>query len=138
MEMHDDATIAGLLALAIGLIKVIEVLVIWGMKKMKSGREGANGHVTLVQLDPSTSQALKEILEKVHDVHQISQVKDQDGIPMMYSSRSNNENVKQIALCLRDVSHCQERIVEKLDKMNDKLETISDNSKIAIKVLGDK
>lgn len=136
--MNDSATIAGLIALAVSLVKLLELFAAWALKKIQPAKDGSNGHVSLVQLDPITSQALRDILERVHDVSEIVKVKDRDGTPMVYSSRTNNDNVQQIATCLRDVSKCQERIVERLDKMDDKLSAVENNSDNMLKAVSRK
>lgn len=127
--MHDDVTVAALLAISIGLLKIVEKVIEWGFKKVSERNGNAvNTGITSVQLDPESARYFREIYEKAHDIHNTISIKDNDGVPMVYSSRSNNENVKDIALCLRDVSSSQERITSALDKIEDKIDIVNDKT----------
>lgn len=119
--MYNEAIIAALIAIVVSFAKIVEMCIGWFVGKFKK-KEGTNGHN--IHLDPETCRILRDIYEKSHDLFNVIGVKDSDGVPMVYSSRSNNENVQQIALILRDVVNTQERIVTCLDRMNEKVSKI--------------
>ena len=140
MDISNEATVAALLGLTIGLVKVIERLVDWALNSRKKSNgngvsNGTNGHKTYVQLDPETTAYLRELQEKIHDIHATVAVKDSEGIPMMYSSRANNEDIKQVALCLRDVSNNQERIAETLEKTSERIELLERGQDEVIRII---
>lgn len=86
--MHDDTTVAALIGLMWGLVKIIEKGVNWAISKKK-------GHVAsaIVQLDPQASAALVQILARVEKIEETVSVKDQDGIPLIYFPRSLEERI---------------------------------------------
>ena len=124
--MEQEATIAGLLALAMGLLKVLEVFGGWLVKKMSPDKEGSEKKVVVVQLDPEVSRLIHDTHDKVIRLHDINNVKDHDGIPLVYSSRTMAENVSAVAAAVRDVSSSQEKIVDVLKELDDKVEDNGD------------
>lgn len=118
MMAHDDTTVAMLIALAMGLMKVLEKFAEWAMSKMKKDK-GTNGHSA--KLDPETAMALKEI-------HDIVQLKDSDGVPLVYWPRSQTETQKEMAETLRDISRAQDKTVDRLELVADRLGDIVKNT----------
>jgi len=116
--MHDDATIAGLFALALGLVKLLEVMASWVSSKLK----GNSDSTIIVKLDPEASRMIRENNENVKELKSIVSVKDSDGTPMVYALRSTGEDIRDVANCIRDISNVQERIVENLDRLEDRIE----------------
>lgn len=124
MTGSDHALLGALMAMSVGLVKIIERLVDWMVEKKKKRLEdeeraakGTNGHSNghSAKLDEETAVALKEI-------HGIVSLKDQDGVPLVYWPRSQIATQKEIAETLCDINRSQ-------DKMVDRLETIATNTR---------
>lgn len=130
--MESEAIIAGLLALALGFIKVLEVFGTWFVKKLGPTKEKSD-KVVVVQLDPEVSRMIRDTHDRVHSMHDILTVKDHDGTPLVYSSRSMAENVSVVAAAARDISSSQERIVEILEKIDDNVDENGDALRQVIK-----
>lgn len=121
--MENPGTVGALLALAIGVVRLVETFAQWAYKKwVKRAEEdaegtGTNGHRNghSAKLDPETALALKEI-------HDTVTLKDSDGVPLVYWPRSQIDTQKDIAKTLQDISRSQ-------DKMVDRLQTIVDNTR---------
>lgn len=115
----DSAIVAGLVTLVIMLVKIVERLVDWGLKKVtrSSSRPSA-----VVQLDGETSKMLMETSRGVKDIHAVIGRVDADGAPMVYASRTSLEMLREIAGVLQDVAHTQERLAASLDRLDQKFE----------------
>lgn len=115
--MDSPGTMGALLALAVGVVKLLEKLTEWGFGKMRSRKNAANGHTNghSSHLDTETALVLKEI-------HGIVSIRDHDGVPLVYWPRSQIETQKEIAETLRDISRSN-------DKMVDRLEQVVDNTR---------
>ena len=125
--MESEATIAGLLALALGLVKVVEIFGTWAMKKMSPAKsEKSSEKVVVVQLDAEVSRMIRDTHDRVHTMHEVTNVRDHDGIPLVYSSRTTGENVSAVAAAVRDISSSQEKIVDVLKDLDEKVEENSD------------
>lgn len=116
--MENAGTVGMLLALAIGTVKLLEKVVEWGITKIKEKRskKGSNGHSNgnghSHSLDAKTIQALKEM-------HDIVQLRDSDGVPMVYWPRSQVDIQKEIVSTLHDINRSQDRMVDRLDQIAD-------------------
>lgn len=119
----DASTTAGLFALAMGLMKVLEIMATWLVKKMGPTKEKSE-KVLVVQLDPEVSRMIRDTHDNVHRMHDVLSVKDHDGVPMVYSSRTTAENVNSIAAAMRDVASAQERIAGVIEKIEDKVDDL--------------
>jgi hypothetical protein len=79
MSAESDPTVtAGLLALAMGLLKIIESLITWGFKKLTASKEKG---VTIVELSPEASQMIR-------DIHTTTTRVNDEGFPLVYGPRS--------------------------------------------------
>lgn len=108
---------ASLIAIGMGLIKIIEKLVEWGSKKIKK----ANGNgTTVVSLDPETSR----MLARVGHIDEIVSVRDNDGRPLVYSPRSMEENMDRVTDILKEVAASQMRVYSRMDENTEKLDEI--------------
>lgn len=125
--MEQEAIIAGLFALALGLVKVVEVSIAMIAKRVsgtKSEKVDKIDRVVVVQLDPEVSRLIRDTHDRVHTLHDIVNVKDHDGVPMVYSSRTMAENVTLIAAAMKDVSSSQERLADVMEKIEDKVDDL--------------
>lgn len=131
--MDEPTTLAALLALTMALVKVVERLIDVGMEKIKARRPRAASGVTVVQLDADTTHIIREIAQKSSDMHAILHVRDNDGAPLVYSSRSALSDVsdvlKEVVEAQREVvdaqknlAHTQERIIDRLETVEEKLD----------------
>lgn len=120
--MDSPGTMGMLLALALAVVKLLEKGAEWAITRFKARKkdgedEHTNGHTNghSAKLDAETAQALKEI-------HDIVQLRDGDGVPLVYWPRSQIETQKEIAKSLTELNRSNDKIV-------DRLETISDNTR---------
>lgn len=110
MTGGDHAILATAMALAMGLVKVIEKLADWLMKRGKDEKS-----TVVASLDAEASRMVRETYEKGGDVHQVVSRTDNDGIPMVYTPRSYLDNQLRMAEALRDVSKQSESTAQKID-----------------------
>lgn len=108
MTSGDSVSVASLLALALGLVKIIETLVAWGVKKMSKKEETK----TYVQLAPDASRMIRETHERVGEMHVITNRYDQDGTPLVYGPRRD----------IHALAASAEKIEEKLEEIDAKAE----------------
>lgn len=119
--LEDGATHAGLIALALAVVKVLEVAIGALAKKMSPSKDEK---VTVVQFDPEVSRMIKATHDRVHTMHEVTNVKDHDGIPLVYSSRTVGEHVTATAAAVKDNSVKLDRLEDKVDENNDKLNDV--------------
>jgi hypothetical protein len=108
----SHALLATLIALAMGLVKVLEKFADWLMKRGKDDKS-----TMVASLDAEASRMVRETYEKGADVHQVVSRTDNDGIPMVYTPRSYLDNQLRMAEALRDVSKGTESNAEKIDEI---------------------
>ena len=121
MTGADHAILGTLMAFAVGVVKIIERLVDrFADKKKKEGNGHTNGHSST--LDPQVSQAIKEI-------HDVVQLRDGDGVPLVYWPRSQMETQKEMAKSLVDINRGQDKMVDRLERVGDSLEEIANNTR---------
>lgn len=101
--MHDDTTLAALFGLMVAMVKAIEKGGAW----MYAKKNGKNAPI-VVQLDPAASMALASVLTKVTKIEDIVEVRDADGMPLIFFPR-----------------RVEERISEKLDVVRQELRTLA-------------
>lgn len=117
--MDPTTTTAGLIAVAIGLVKIIEKLVEWTIKKMSPNNERMS-----VVLDTETLKLLHETYTKSAIATEIMVLKDTDGVPMVYTPRSIPDDLRQTALLLRDISYTQQKLLDRLEALDDRVEDV--------------
>lgn len=127
----DAATVAALIGAVVGLVKVLDKVVdfVGSWIKQKTtppAQADAKTAVVVVQLDAEVSRMIRDTHDKVFLMHNVVGEKDFDGVPLVYSSRSVGENVVAVAAAVRDVSSSQERIVDVLKDMDDKIDENGD------------
>jgi uncharacterized protein Yka (UPF0111/DUF47 family) len=115
IPINDPGLLTGLLIMAITLVKIIDKLIDIATNRFKKNK-GETG-TTVVQLDPEMSKMISTTSENVRDVHAVMGRVDKDGTPMVYSSRSGTETLREIVMTLRDIASSQERLAASLDKM---------------------
>lgn len=125
---------AGFLALAVALAKIVEFLIRWAVTKIRPTKRefGSSGRPLVVQLDPEVSRLLHDTDENVRDMHMVMGRVDQDGTPMVYSSRSGIEQLREIVVIVKDVSRSQERLAATLDRLDNRLEEHVRDDKVAM------
>lgn len=119
--MQDQAVIAALMAIAMAMVKVFEKLAEWVVSKLKDGKGEAS---VFVRLDPESSRMMRESHERVQVIHDTITVRDNDGIPMVFSSRKNYELAQAGALQLHEVHRDLTLTGEKVDKVGERLEDV--------------
>lgn len=139
MEVHDNATIAALFALSMGLIEVIKSLAAW-ITKRANGKNG-NGRAVVVQLDPEVSRLIRETAEHARATAEVVTLRDQNGVPLIYASKIASEKMDNVTKDLtdhmreetdifHDIVRMQERIADDLDRisrqMTNKTGTVDD------------
>ena len=117
--MDPTATTAGLIALAIGLVKIVEKLVEWVIKKMSP-----DGGKNVVQLDPEMSRMVQETHARVVVMADTMSVKDGDGVPMVYSSRVIADDVRSTAMILKDISYTQQKLLDRLESLDERVSDV--------------
>jgi hypothetical protein len=121
MDGSDQAILAAAMAVAVGLVKVVEKLVDWLAKKSRNAKgEG----VTVVSLDPETSRVVRETHELSENVARVIERTDYDGVPMVYTPRSIVGNQLKMAEAIRELSHAQDRVHESQEEIDRKLDEI--------------
>lgn len=125
--MTDQATIAGLLALAIGLVRVLEKVIEWGSKKIRGGTENRGETTTIVRLDGETTRMVHDIHTRTGWMSETMSVKDPDGTPMIYSPRSIGDDMKDIASLIRDASLVNQRVLDRLESLDDRVTDVQAN-----------
>ena len=124
LPLQDPATTAAIFALLMAIVKVVEKIVSWATSKIPSkASKSVSAKVnTIVHLDPGVSQAISETGRNVREMHAVLNRVDLDGTPMVYSSRSDTEHLRQTALIMQEVSRTMERIVDSLERLETKFE----------------
>lgn len=102
-HLHENTIIAGLIGLAVGLIKLLEVVIssVW-KKYFEKKDEGSSSNGHYCQLDPETARAMREVQE--------------DHIRSMRETRND---INDVAQCIKEVSRSQERLAECMERMTD-------------------
>lgn len=108
----SHALLATMMALAVGLVKVIEKLTDWLMKRGKEDKS-----TVVASLDSEASRMVRETYEKGTDVHQVVSRTDNDGVPLVYTPRSYLDNQLRMAEALRDVSKESASTAKKIDEI---------------------
>lgn len=115
-QQTDPAVLmAGLIALAMGMMELVKTIFTWVSRKLYGKHEGDQ---VLVHLDPEVSRAIRETAKNMEEVlHVVTRV-DLDGTPMVYTSRSGNEHLRAVVEVIRDIQRSQERLVTALEKLD--------------------
>jgi ABC-type transporter Mla subunit MlaD len=116
MNATDHALLAGAMALAMGLVKVLEKVFDWA-----SNRKGKEIKAVL---DGDTARTLRETNEQVRHTSDIIGLRDNDGIPMVYTPRSYLDNQLKMTEALRDLSQNQDTTTSQLEATNKKIDEI--------------
>jgi ABC-type transporter Mla subunit MlaD len=104
------------MALAMGLVKVLEKVFDWA-----SNRKGKEIKAVL---DGDTARTLRETNEQVRHTSDIIGLRDNDGIPMVYTPRSYLDNQLKMTEALRDLSQNQDTTTSQLEATNKKIDEI--------------
>lgn len=117
--MQDAITtgqLTALIALAMGLVKVIETAVGALARRIRPPRP----QMVEVKLLPADSEALHDVRERVARMDGILAKTDNDGTPMVYSSRTGTEAVRDTAVIIRSIQQTQERILALIERLEDR------------------
>ncbi len=117
--MEPATTTAGLIAVAIGLVKIVEKLVEWTFKKMSP-----DGAKPVVELSPEISRLIHETHQRTVLMAEIMGVKDGEGVPLMYSSRVIAEDVRSTAMVLKDISYTQQKLLDRLEALDERVSDV--------------
>lgn len=115
--MGSPSAFAAMIAVALGLMKLLEVAIMAIVKKY-TGKDGKP--VVEVTLDPALIEKISSIADEVSHVHDVIRKTDNDGTPMVYSSRSGIEAVRELTMLLKSVSLTQERLAHVMDRLENK------------------
>lgn len=118
LHFSNPALLAALIALSMALVKVLEVAVSGLIKKY--GKQKDTTTQIDVSLDSETQRRINETHDKIDRVAQLLSKTDNDGTPMVYSSRSGMEAVRDIAVIIRSVSLAQERLASIMERLEGK------------------
>lgn len=114
----NPSAFAALVAVSLGLVKLLEITIIAVIKRYtKSGDRTQQVEVTL---DPELTDKISQMNEKVTTMYSVMSKSDNDGTPMVYSSRSGMEAVRDIAVIIRNVSQTQERLAHVMERLEQK------------------
>lgn len=114
----------GLVALTVGLVRIMEVILKWGLGKLKKDpHPTGTTKPMVVQLDPEVSKLIHETDQNVRDMHMVMGRVDQDGTPMVYSSRSGIDTLREIAAMVKETARSQERLAATLDRLDGRFES---------------
>lgn len=108
----------GLVALVVGLVRIVEVILRWGLNKVQKKQAQGASKPLVVQLDPEVSKIIHETDQNVRDMHMVMGRVDQDGTPMVYSSRSGIDTLREIAAMVKQAAASQERLAATLDRLD--------------------
>lgn len=103
LDASDHAMIATAMAIALGLVKALESLITWAVKRTRGKEE-----TTKVELATEPSRMIRETYEKTNKIEETVNLRDGDGIPMVYTPRSSLANQVKMAEAIRDLSHSQD------------------------------
>lgn len=104
-------------AVALGLMRLLEITILAIVKKF-----GKGGHerVVDVSLDATLTEKINKMADRIGHVHDVVDKTDNDGIPMVYSSRSSVEATREIVMIIRNVSQTQERLAHVMERLEHK------------------
>jgi hypothetical protein len=108
--------LAAFIAISLALVKILELSIVALIKKVKPPKDA---HVQ-VSLEPETLHKFTDVHTMVTDIHGLVKKTDNDGTPMIYSSRSGMEAVRDIAVIIRNVNQTQERIMSLIERLEQK------------------
>jgi hypothetical protein len=103
LETGDHAMIATAMAIALGLVKALESLITWAVKRSRGKVETAR-----VELGSEPSRMIRETYEATGKIGEIVSLRDGDGVPLVYTPRSALETNVKMAEAIRDLSRDQE------------------------------
>jgi hypothetical protein len=107
---------AAAIALSFGLIKLLELTLTALIKKYKPEKP----QQVVVEFDPEMQKRIADMDEKLNSMSNVLSRTDNDGTPMVYSSRSMVETIREIAVIIRNVSATQERLAHVMDRLEQK------------------
>lgn len=124
MALDGDATssvlVASLIALAVGLVKVVERLIDWAMKRKKQEQHKQVEHNNMVlKLDDTISKMFVEDHAHINTMLDVMSVRDGQGVPLVYTPRSIMDEQRQMSMLLGQISASQSRLAETQDRMMD-------------------
>lgn len=116
IESTDPALMATLLAIAMGLVKILESVVTWAIKRVRP--ESADKQM-VVRLDSESSRLIRNTSDKIDSISIIVNRVDQMGTSLIYGPRTD----------VSYVSAAVERIEEKVDNIEKLTESIASSKK---------
>jgi len=113
----NPTAFAALVAISMGLVKLLEMTVTALVKKYGKGDKSQQVEVTF---DSEITEKIQQMSEHVNTMYNVMGRTDNDGTPMVYSSRSGMEAVRDIAVIIRNVSQTQERLAHVMERLEGK------------------
>jgi hypothetical protein len=113
----DTSTIGIVVAAATviaAIFKLMEAMFSWMSKKLGKEKE-----TVYCELDPETMGIFRQIGESLRRVDEIVSVRDQNGVPMVYTSRDAIAKVHKIHSDAAEIRKSQDEIVEDLGDVAD-------------------
>ena len=120
-SFSDPTITAVLIALAMVLSETIKLLVSWTAKKIKKDK-GEEVQTLEVSLDPEVSRMIYEMSQQMRDVHNTMSKSDHEGVPMVYSSRADAQNLKMVVDVMKELSSFQQRLAVLSERLDNRLE----------------
>lgn len=121
MSFNDPTITAVLIALALVLAETIKLVVAWTAKKIRKDK-GDDVQTVEVHLDPEVSRIIHEMSQEVRSLGGVISKSDQDGVPLIYSSRSDAQNLKTIVDVMKEISAFQQRVVALSERLDGRFE----------------
>jgi len=116
----SNAAFAALVGLAVLLAKLLGLTIDWLKSKYseedKEKLNGVNGVIPMVQLDPETLKFLRNMNIELERSTQLIEEHIQD-------ENETVASVREIATCMKDISHTQSRLAKQFDERVDRFDT---------------
>lgn len=115
-DLGNHSGFAIMLGVVLGILKLLEFALKWLKEKYSkddSHLNGVNSYIPMVQLDPDTLRFIKEMK---HDINRNQEALEDH----MAEERIVLDSIRDIATCLKDVSHTQERLAKQFDTFTEK------------------
>jgi len=104
------------------LIAGIVILIGWLLRtffpKFFAAEKGNLPQSVVVQLDPATADALREIGEVLKNIASVTLKTDADGVPLVYSDRKQEAHIARIADLLKDIADAQRHLAESMARLD--------------------
>jgi hypothetical protein len=133
-SITDPAIIGGIIAVAMAAVEALKLAVGYLGRKLI----GKSSHQMLhVQLDPEVSKVIHETGDTIRSMAIVIGRTDPDGVPLVYSSRGQEEVVVRIADAMKDLNESQRRLAVALERLDSRFEAHDQRDAITFARLAD-